>query len=223
MAPSGLFISFEGIDGCGKTTQTAWLADALERAGRQVVKTQEPGGTLIGRRLRDLLLTDGAAPRAPQTEALLFAADRAQHVAEVIRPALERGDIVVCDRFTDSTRAYQGGGRRLPSDFVETVIGVATGGLEPRLTFLLDLPADVARARLTQHPRRERAADRFETEEPAFYERVRAAFLDLARAHPARVRVLDAAQPPDAIHALVWNAVAARLSPPLPQASSLAP
>lgn len=208
MPPTGgFFVSFEGIDGSGKTTQAAWLTGALEHAGRRVVRTHEPGGTPFGRQVRDLALT-AAAPRTPESEALLFAADRAQHVAEVVRPALERGDVVVCDRFADSTRAYQGGGRRLPTNFIETVIGLATQGLEPHLTFLLDLPATEAWTRLAQ---RGRAPDRFDAETRDFYERVRAAFLALARAHPTRIHVLDAMQPPDVVHACVWDVVGARL------------
>lgn len=208
MPPTGgFFVSFEGIDGSGKTTQATWLTGALENAGRRVVKTHEPGGTPLGRQVREMLLT-AAAPRTPEAEALLFAADRAQHVAEVIRPALERGDVVVCDRFADSTRAYQGGGRRIPSDFVETVIDLATYGLEPDLTFLLDLPVTEARRRLAQ---RGRAPDGFDAETRDFYERVRATFLALAHARPARIHVLDAAQPPDVIHARVWEVVGARL------------
>ncbi len=218
LASTSLFISFEGIDGSGKTTQTAWLARALADAGHCVVETREPGGTPLGRQLREILLAD--APRTPEAETLLFAADRAQHVAEVIRPALARGDIVVCDRFADSTRAYQGGGRQLSADFIETSIRLATGGLEPGLTFLLDLPVAAAGARLRAAPGR--AGDRFEMERPAFYERVRATFLALARAHPARIYKLDAAQPPDALQALVWEAVTARLSQSLPSASSRA-
>ncbi|MCS7079779.1 MAG: dTMP kinase [Chloracidobacterium sp.] len=204
---SGFFISFEGIDGCGKTTQAAWLAEDLAHAGRRVTNTHEPGGTLFGQRLREVLLMT-AAPRTPKAEALLFAADRAQHVAEVICPALERGDVVICDRFADSTRAYQGGGRRLPTDFIETVIQLATGGLEPHLTFLLDLPVREARARLTG---RGGPTSGFDAEDGDFYERVRAKFLTLARAHPTRIYVLDATQPPDAVHAQVWEVVGKRL------------
>ncbi len=206
--PRGFFISFEGLCGAGKTTQTTQLAEALKQAGRPVVKTREPGGTLFGQHLRELLLPPTTPPRTPEAEALMFAADRAQHVGEVIRPALEQGKIVICDRFTDSTRAYQGGGCHLPDHFIETVIGLATGGLEPDLTFLLDVPVEEALARLV---RRGRLPNRFDLETRDFHQRVRKQFRDLADAHPMRIYVLDATRPPDNIHAQVWEVVEERL------------
>lgn len=166
----GLFISFEGVDGAGKTTQVERLAEFWRARGREVVVTREPGGTELGTRIRQLLL-HGAEPIAPRTEALLFAADRAQHVAQVVRPALDRGAIVITDRYLDSSLAYQSGGRELTSDDVRALSLWATGGLLPARTYLLDIDPAVSLGRL------EHEQDRMESAGATFARRTRAAFL----------------------------------------------
>ena len=189
----GFFITFEGIEGCGKTTQLRRLAAGLQVAGHAVRLTREPGGCAIADTLRALLLDSANRAMAPNTELLLYAAARAQHVAEVIRPALEAGGIVLCDRFSDATLAYQGYGRGLDPEMIAELNRVATGGLAPDVTLLLDLPVEDGLARA-----RERNADsdgpdegRFEAEALAFHQRVRDGYLKLAAAEP-RIRVIDA-------------------------------
>ena len=184
----GLFISFEGVDGAGKTTQVERLAEFWRARGREVVVTREPGGTELGTRIRQLLL-HGAEPIAPRTEALLFAADRAQHVAQVVRPALDRGAIVITDRYLDSSLAYQSGGRELTADDVRALSLWATGGLLPARTYLLDIDPAVSLGRL------EHVQDRMESAGAAFARRTRAAFLTLAEREPERFLVLDAREP----------------------------
>ena len=191
----GAFITFEGGEGSGKSTQIARLAETLRGAGAEVVVTREPGGTAIGDRVRALVLDVAHTGMAPRTELLLYEASRAQLVAEVVTPALERGAIVVCDRFADSSTAYQAFGRGLPLAEVLALNTLATGGLLPDLTLLLDLDPAEGLARATGAA----GADRLESEELAFHERVRAGFLALAGAEPARVHVVDAADEPDAV------------------------
>jgi len=196
-----VFLTLEGGDGAGKTTQAVALEQWLTELGRTVVRTREPGGTALGAEIRSLVLHgDHVAPRA---EALLYAADRAHHVATVVRPALERGDVVVQDRYLDSSVAYQGAGRVLDPEEVRALSTWATEGLLPDLTILLDLDPATARDR-----RGGRAAeDRLESERDDFHDRVRAAFLALAAADPDRFVVLDASEPPDAIAARIRSAV----------------
>ncbi|RSX53612.1 thymidylate kinase [Bifidobacterium goeldii] len=197
---TGLFISFEGVDGVGKTTQVERLREYLESRGRSVLVTREPGGTALGTALRQLLLhnvTDGAADIAPRAEALIFAADRAQHVAEMIRPALDRDEVVITDRYLDSSLAYQAGGRELTADEIRNLSMWATGGLLPVRTYLLDMDPAQSHARL-QHDE-----DRMEAAGIDFQNRTRQAFLDLAAAEPDRFRVIDASQPIEA----VWSAI----------------
>jgi len=197
MAGGGVFIAFEGGEGSGKSTQIGLLAAALRDAGIDVVETQEPGATKVGRRIRDLLLHDDEA-LVPRAEALLFAADRANHVAKVIQPALDRGDVVLTDRYVDSSMAYQGAGRELTFDEVRRLSGWATCGLTPDLTVLLDIPAAVglerARGRTASTDGR-RYADKLERESLEFHERVRTAFRGLAEAAPGRYLLLDATRP----------------------------
>jgi dTMP kinase len=195
--PRGWFVAFEGGEGAGKSTQVQRLAQWLGESGREVVVTHEPGGTALGGILRRLLLDHDAGPLAPRTEALLFAADRAQHVAEVIRPALERGAAVLTDRYLDSSLAYQGAGRTLARHEVADLSAWATSALLPDLTVLLDVPPEIGLARLPG------AADQMESEPLAFHERVRAEFLDLAAAAPWRYLVVDATADPDAVQALI--------------------
>lgn len=199
---SGLFISFEGGDGAGKTTQLRLLAEWLEQ-DREVVRTREPGGTELGRSLRELLL-HGRDIDA-RTEALLFAADRAHHVAALVRPALARGAVVLTDRYLDSSVAYQGGGRGISAAQVEDLSLFATEGLLPHLTVLLDLDPDQMRRRIAGDP------DRLERAGAGFHERTRRAFLDRAAADPRRWLVLDATQPKRAVHARIREAVSGLL------------
>jgi dTMP kinase len=194
---AGLFVTFEGVDRAGKTTQARMLRDAL---GERAVAVREPGGTPVGERIREIL-KDGAIELDPRSEALLFAAARAELVEQVIRPALEDGKVVVSDRYLDSSLAYQGEARGLGVEEVARVNRFATGGLEPDITFLLDLdPADAAA--------RGGESDRFEDEGRALQERVRAAYDRLARESPERWRRIDASRPADEVHADVLAAVA---------------
>lgn len=194
MVQRGRFISFEGIDGAGKSTQHAWLVNRLRDAGRSVVATREPGGTPLGEKLRALLL---AEPMHLETEALLMFAARREHVAQLIEPALARGDWVICDRFVDASFAYQAGGRGLDWRKLENLATWTLGDLRPDLTLIFDAPVAVAQQRLhaaTQNP------DRFELEQAEFFERVRAAYLRIAAENPTRVRILDATQAPEIIN-----------------------
>lgn len=182
----GLLITLEGIDGAGKSTQARALADSLGQRGHRVVTTYEPGATPLGTALRQLLL-DGEVPLSGDAELLLFLADRADHVHEVIEPALAAGKIVLCDRFVDSTLAYQGYGRQADLGRVARWNTESSSGLTPDLTILLDCPVDVGARR------RQRATDRYQRRDSDYHERVRQGFLALAAAEPARIRVIDAA------------------------------
>ncbi|AGY60106.1 dTMP kinase [Gloeobacter kilaueensis] len=179
-----MFISFEGGEGCGKTTQIALLHDWLTSLGHPVIQTREPGGTALGQALRTLLL-DPRSELGSTSELLLYAADRAEHVERVVRPALTAGRIVLCDRFSDSTVAYQGYGRRLDLALIERLNRIATGGLTPDLTFWLKLDARTGLER-------RRDPDRFEAESLAFHRRIEAGFAELALRHPERIRLIDA-------------------------------
>jgi dTMP kinase len=194
MTPRGRFITLEGIEGAGKSTVAAALAAALRAHGLTVVATREPGGTPLAERLREVVLQRGTERIAPEAETLMMFAARAVHVENLIRPALARGEWVICDRYTDATRAYQGGGRGVSASFIETVSGEVLGGFTPDLTLLLDLPVMTGLERA--HARRRAAGDgdvdRFESETVAFFDRVRARYLEIATADPGRVRVLDA-------------------------------
>ena len=202
----GLFITMEGVEGCGKTTQTALLRDYLSGLGRDVLVTREPGGTAIGEAIRAILLDRAHVAMSAWAELLLYAAARAQHVDEVIRPALAAGRIVLCDRFADSTTAYQGGGRALPSESIERLHEIAIRGVWPDLTLVIDVPPEegLARAR--------RALDRIESEPPSFHERVREAFCELARREPDRVKLVSGLQPVERVAAAVRTHVDALLS-----------
>ncbi|HZX30990.1 MAG TPA: dTMP kinase [Rhodocyclaceae bacterium] len=182
----GKFITFEGIDGAGKSSHVEWLAGWLREQGKTVRVTREPGGTPLGEKLRELLLSE---PMHLETETLLMFAARREHLAQVIEPALERGEWVVCDRFTDATYAYQGGGRGLCRNKLQSLEHWVHDHLQPDLTLLFDLPFDVARERIA-HSTRE--LDRFEQERADFHERVRLAYLDRAAANPRRIQVIDA-------------------------------
>jgi dTMP kinase len=189
MAPvRGKFITLEGVDGAGKSTHLAWLAERLRKGGREVVVTREPGGTPLGERLRELLLSE---PMHIETETLLMFAARREHLARVIEPALQAGRWVLSDRFTDATFAYQGGGRGLSRDRIAALEQWVHGDLQPDLTFYFDLPVEIARQRLAGT---QSALDRFERENAGFFERVRSAYLARAAADPGRIKVIDARQ-----------------------------
>ena len=198
------FIAIEGIEGSGKSTLIAGLAERLRRDGHAVVVTREPGGTRVSNAIRDVFLNNANA-MAPLTEALLVNAARAQHVFEVIRPALALERVVLCDRFIDSTLAYQGYGRGLRLDTLRELCSIATGGLWPNFVLVLDLPVNVARGRLQERA----ASDRIEAEDDDFHERVRRGFLELA-AGPGH-RVLDATLPPESLLQQAMEEVRAQL------------
>lgn len=215
----GLFVTFEGGEGSGKTTQIERLAARLRARGADPLLTREPGGSPLAEAIRALLLDPSGASAAPagstvpavdarpgaQAEAFLMVAARADLVRKVIRPALESGRVVICDRYTDSTLAYQGAGRGLPRDLLERLNHEATGGLVPDLTLLFDIDPEAGIAR------RGPATNRLDREPMAFHLRVRAALLELARSEPGRFVVLDATRPPDALEEAVWSAVETRL------------
>ena len=200
---TGRFITLEGGDGAGKTTQAALLTDWLEANGRTVVRTREPGGTDLGQRIREMVLHERGHV-APRAEALLYAADRAHHVETVVRPALERGEVVLQDRYIDSSVAYQGVARGLGADRIRSVSEWAADGLAPDLTVLLDLDVTVGRARVAAA--RGDTFDRLESEAAAFHETVRGAFLDAAAAEPARFLVVDASAPAEDVQRAVRTA-----------------
>ena len=202
-----MFITFEGTEGSGKSVQARLLAARLRGAGRAVLETREPGGTPLGLQLRDIVLDRDELDICARAEALLMNASRAQLVEQVIRPALERDDVVVCDRFADSTLAYQGAGRGLGLDTLGPVISFATAGLRPDMTLLLDVPVEVGLAR----KRAQEQGNRFEAETLAFHGRVQAAYRELAAAEPSRWRCFDGGAPVDQVAEEIWDAVAARM------------
>lgn len=191
----GLFITFEGVEGSGKSTQIDLLAEFLSEKGYEVVSTREPGGTAIGDKIRKIVLNPDFTEMDFKAEALLYAANRAQHVAEVIAPALAQGKIIISDRYTDSSLAYQSFGRGLDQKKVENISEWATGGLEPDLTILLDIPADKGLKRTSRS-----LADRIEQENIDFHDRVSKGFLKLAKKFPKRFKVIDATKDVDQIH-----------------------
>ena len=215
-ARSGLFIAFEGGEGVGKTTQARLIAIWLREQGYDVVTTHEPGATKIGMRLRALLLDTAHSGMSAHCEALLYAADRAEHVAKIIDPALDRGAVVITDRYIDSSLAYQGAGRGLPAGEIEMLNGWATGGRLPDLTVLLDLAPEAGLSR------RARSADRLEAEPLDFHRRVRVGFLGLARAEPERYLVLDATAPPEEIGQYIKDRIREILPDPVPHVSEAA-
>jgi dTMP kinase len=206
----GRFITLEGIEGAGKSTQARRAAEWLRQRGLTVVETREPGGTPLAERIRHLVLEQGNEPLSAAAETLLMFAARAVHVDQVIRPALARGDWVVCDRFSDATRAYQGGGRGVDAALIESLARAVHPGLTPDCTLLMDLPVGAGLARAKA---RAAGSDRFEAETLAFFERVRARYLELATAEPGRVRVIDATAPLEEVARQVTTALAP-LCPP---------
>jgi len=206
---SGLFVTFEGGDGVGKTTQATALEEWLQATGRSVVRTREPGGTEVGVLLRDIVLHHRGEV-APRAEALLYAADRAQHIATVVRPALARGDVVIQDRYLDSSVAYQGAGREIDPGQIRDLSLWAADGLLPDVTVLLDLDHAAARRRLDAD---DKPFDRLESERSDFHDRVRQAFLDLAAAESERFLVVDASLPAEDIAQTIRSRVATALAP----------
>jgi len=192
---SGLFVTLEGPEGAGKSTNREYLAEGLRANGIEVLLTREPGGTPLAERIRELLLAPSDERMAADTELLLVFAARAQHLAEVIRPALARGCVVLCDRFTDATYAYQGGGRGLSTTRIAELEAFVQGDLRPQLTLIFDLPVEIGLSRAAARGR----LDRFEQEGRGFFEAVRQAYLARAAAAPARYRIVDAAQPLEAV------------------------
>lgn len=208
----GFFITFEGGEGAGKTTQFRAVLAHLRASGREPVETREPGGTLVGIQIRQVLLDPQNTRLDPTTELLLYEASRAQLVREVIRPALEAGRLVICDRFADSTLAYQGYGRGLDPDLILRLNQVATGGLQPDLTFLLDLEPVIGLQRACARPRGpSRSGDRLERETLAFHHAVRQGYLALAAVEPQRFVVLDATRSIEAIHTAIREHLHQRL------------
>lgn len=192
---TGLFITLEGPEGAGKSTNREYLAERLRAQGLDVLMTREPGGTPLAERIRELLLSPSDEPMHSDTELLLVYAARAQHLAQVIRPALERGAVVLCDRFTDATYAYQGGGRGLSLTRIEQLETFVQGALRPDMTLIFDLPVEIGLSRAAARGR----LDRFEQEGLAFFEAVRSAYLDRARKAPERYRIVNAARPLSAV------------------------
>jgi len=202
----GRFITFEGGEGVGKSTQIARLADWLRSRGCEVAVTREPGGTPRAEQLRRILLERGDEPMPASCELLLMFAARATHLDNLVRPALARGAWVLCDRFTDATYAYQGGGRGLPEDRIDALAALVHDGFEPDLTVLLDAPVETGLARARARNGRD-GPDRFETEQQEFFERVRSAYLERARLYPARVRVVDASGSVESVEGAVRSLV----------------
>ncbi|MBI5658189.1 MAG: dTMP kinase [Nitrosomonadales bacterium] len=188
------FITFEGVDGAGKSTHLQWFADVLRQRGLEVLVTREPGGTSLGEHLREILLNQ---PMHAETEALLMFAARLEHIEQVIRPALRRGTWVVSDRFSDASFAYQGGGRGVALPKLEQLERWVHEDLQPDLTLLFDIPIEVARQRLSNNA----SLDRFEQEQGGFFEKVRQAYLERYRKNPQRFALIDAAQTPEAVKA----------------------
>lgn len=201
---AGAFITFEGIDGSGKSTQLRMLASVLRMRGCEVVTTREPGGTPLGKRLRTALL-DAQAEVDPLAELLLYAADRAQHVRKLLRPALDAGYLVLSDRYADATVAYQGAGRGFTPELIAEVVALATGGLKPDLTLIFDVSIAECLIRTHRRSTSEQGKDRLDAEDVEFYARVREAYLEIAAAEPERVRIVDASSSVEETHTKVVN------------------
>jgi dTMP kinase len=203
----GFLLTFEGIEGCGKTTQQKKLARRLRRLGYLVMETREPGGSAISEQIRAILLNVGNRGMNPRCELLLYLASRAQHLEDVIRPSLEKGAVVICDRFSDATMAYQGFGRALGSTAVRQLNRFATNGLVPNLTIVLDVPVATG----LERKRKDGGLDRLDMERETFHETVRKGYRRIARQEPRRVRVVDGTAPIDEVSATVQRIVEQRL------------
>jgi dTMP kinase len=211
---SGRFITFEGGEGAGKSTQIVRLLRRLADRGIAAIATREPGGSPKAERIRERVLAGGAKPFGPLAEALMFSAARIDHLKETIRPALARGCFVLCDRFSDSTRAYQGALGKIEPGVMRALEEATIGDTRPDLTLILDVPAETGLARAAERRRATgQGADRFELEDTGFHERLRQAFLDIARQEPRRCVVIDASREPDLVEVDIWRSVAERLLP----------
>lgn len=224
MTPSGApgrgtFITLEGGEGAGKSTQARLLAEHLRSLGHECVVTREPGGSPVAEALREVILSGVAAPLGPSAETVLFAAARIDHVVQTILPALARGAFVVCDRFTDSTRVYQGALGKVDPGLIRTLEEIATTQCRPDLTLILDLPAQTGLARAAAR-RNQQAADRFEAEGLAYHEGLRTAFLEIAKSEPQRCKVVDAAKGPDEVAQAIWTSVQALAASQAPRAEA---
>jgi dTMP kinase len=184
----GKFYTFEGIDGCGKSTQLVRVAERLKADGTHCLVTREPGGTVISEKIRELLMSPDNKAMCPETELLLYLAARAQHVREIIKPAIDKGEIVLCDRFEQATFAYQGGGRGLDVGAIRGINSFATGGIAPDMTFIIDIPVEVSQERLNKIGK---GKDRMESAGKQFFERVRAGYINAASADPQKIKLLD--------------------------------
>jgi dTMP kinase len=207
MGKRGVFITFEGMDGCGKSTQMRRLAKRLTASGREVIETAEPGGTQIGSKIRNILLDSANTELSPHAELLLYFAARAQNVDELILPALERGSIVLSDRFTDSSLAYQGCGRGLGADTALALDRIACRGLKPDLTLLIDIDLATSQARAEARNRRSQRTDRMEEQTAVFYKKVRDAYAALAAAEPDRFRIIDGRADYESVEKDIWEIV----------------
>lgn len=209
----GFFITFEGIEGCGKSTQVRLLSEALKGEGVTCVVTREPGGTSIGGKIREILLNPDHKGMAPEAELLLYAADRAQHVREVIKPAIDTGKVVICDRFTDATLAYQGFGRGLDMALIHELNRIASLGIRPDLTLLLDCPVETGIGRALERNSKNSHIrdDRFEREAMAFHQKVRDGYMDIVKSEHDRVKVIDASKDVEAMQNEIWEIVSQRL------------
>lgn len=205
----GVFITFEGCEGCGKTTQISMLSERLQQLGKEILVTREPGGTAVGELVRNILIgVNGVEDMCPETELLLFAASRAQLVREKILPALEQGKFILCDRFLDSTTVYQGVARQLAADPVKAINDFAIGNLMPDLTIVLDIPAEESRLRVQR--RINSVPDRIENESIKFYSAVREGYLCLAKAFPERLILIDGSQSLQSVADSIWAVVEKR-------------
>lgn len=199
---NGKFISIEGIEGAGKSTQISFIRTFLEEQGKRVVVTREPGGTDLGEQIRELLLMPREGGMSEDAELLLMFAARAEHIHQVIKPALERGDWVISDRFVDATFAYQGGGRGIPQERIQQVSDWTLNGLQTDLTLLFDLPVELGQSRVAK---RQQEKDRFEQEKATFFEKIRQCYLQRAAAEPERMKIIDASHDIDAIQMQLTN------------------
>ena len=221
----GFFVTLEGGEGAGKSTQARMLAERLENIGYMTLTTREPGGSPTAEKLRDVLLSGAVAPLGPAAEAIVFSAARIDHLDKTIRPALARGYVVICDRFADSTRAYQGALGNLDPRLMHALESVTVGPTRPDLTLVLDLPAETGLTRASAR-RGKGAVDRFEAENLAFHQGLRQTFLEIAAAEPSRCVVIDARQPPDTVAASIWSAIEPRLAqipPPAAKGDNVIP
>lgn len=199
---AGFFITFEGVEGCGKTTQAKLLREYLIKEGYQVLLTREPGGPGISEKIRNILLDKGNSEMLPETELLLYMASRSQHTGQWIIPALQKGEIVISDRYYDSSLAYQGAARKINRNIIDIIIRYATFGLVPDITFIIDIPVEIGLSRITAN-----LADRLESETMAFHEKVRQGFLDIAREDEKRYIIIDGRKDIDEIHEQIIHSI----------------